>query len=151
MDISCAKEIKGNSKGKVFHKFKGKIIVAADTIKYDNSIIVINTSNKALISIFRQGLIFPELIAASGSTLNRNHINYHSIIDTLKITDIEEVLLPNQGPILRTYKFLNWQKGFANPILYLFDLKNKTFNPTGPKSFIEGAKVTAFGFCSILI
>jgi hypothetical protein len=40
----------------------------------------------------------------------------------------------------------------ANPRLYLFELTNDTgTSKTTMKTFIENAKVTAFGFCSILI
>jgi hypothetical protein len=40
----------------------------------------------------------------------------------------------------------------ANPFLYLFELTSENADSkTTIKTFIEKAKVTAFGFCSILI
>ena len=72
--------------------------------------------------------------------------------DTLSISNVKELHFPNQRPDTKSFSFLLWQKNTANPSLYLFELTNKTENPnTTIRTFIEKAKITAFGFCSILI
>jgi hypothetical protein len=72
--------------------------------------------------------------------------------DRLSISDVSELHFADQKADTKCFSFLLSNKMMANPSLYLFELTNDTCtSKTTMKTFIENAKVTAFGFCSILI
>ena len=151
MELSCADRIQANSKNKIYGQFKGVISISRDTIKYDSSIIIIHNAHSPVSSAFEQGLIFPELILTTGTSFNASEIKYFPQADTLNISDLEEINLPRNDSTLKTFRFLIWQKGRANPSLYLFELKSEYFYDKDAKQLINRKKLTAFGFCSILI
>ncbi len=151
MGLSCANRIRMNSRHKTYDRFKGIIKVSGSTIKYDSSVIIINGSSSILVSIFEQGLIYPELILNAGTSFEDKEIKYFPRAYTINITNLEEVNLSQTDSSFKTFRFLIWYKGEANPGLYLFELKSEYLGNKDMKEFLDKAKVTAFGFCSILI
>ena len=145
----CARQIKLDAKGISFSKYRGKILITGDTIKYGSSVIILKPANAALVSAFTDGILYPALIGKGGAS----HTRFDQTIrtDTINIIHIEEVLLPGFGPTFRTYSFTVKRKNNQNAYLYLFELENRTFDPLSDKSFLQGARLTAFGFCTILI
>jgi hypothetical protein len=102
--------------------------------------------------IFQLGLVFPELIYGASTMGDKYEFKRTFSIDTLSISNVTELHFPNQGQNAKSFSFLLWEENMANPSLYIFELANETANSrTNIKTFIERAKVTAFGFCSILI
>ena len=153
MELDCVKTIRNNSKDIQFPKFNGKITVQKDTIHFDNSVIALNHSSPDAIFIFKQGLLFPALIvAASTGGDGKFEMSTLPYIGLLSISSFEELKLTDTIPTIKTYSFLLWRRGFANPSLYLFQLTNETSNSkTNIDEFIKNARLSAFGFCSILI
>ena len=152
MDTRCMKRIKEFSSDIQFSKFSGQTIVSKDTIKFDSSIIIIRGADPELIKIFELGIIFPDLIFGASTQGDKYQITKSLTADTLTISDVSELRFKNQELSTKSFSFLLWNKNMANPSLYLFELTNKNANrDTSIKTFIEKAKITAFGFCSILI
>jgi len=152
MDTRCLKTIKGFSVDIDFPKFTGPTVVAKDTIKFDSSSIVINDTDPEIKKIFEFGLVFPDLIYGASTRGGKFEFKRTFIIDTLFISNVSELHFVNQKADTKCFSFLLWNRMVANPSLYIFEITNETANSkTIMKTFIEKAKVTAFGFCSILI
>jgi hypothetical protein len=135
-----------------FPKFAGLTVISKDTIKYDNSCIIIHDTDPDIKKLFELGLIFPDLINGASTRGDKFEFKETYGGDTLTISDVEELQFPNQKADTKWFSFLLWRKMMANPSLYLFELRNKVANPKTPiRTFIKQAKITAFGFCSILI
>jgi hypothetical protein len=152
METDCAKTIKLSSEKQIFSKFTGQLSFSEDSIKYDSSLIIIRNTKNELIDIFKQGLLFPNLIYGASTHGDKFEIIISKNADTLTISDVTELNIPNQNPGSKTFSFLRWQKHFANPSLYIFELTNKNSNSKTPiGTFIKNARITSFGFCSILM
>ena len=144
--------IKEFSVGIDFPKFTGLTTVSKDTIKFDSSFIIIHDIDIETKRIFELGLLFPDLIYGASTMGDKFEFKRTFSADTLSISNVKELHFPDQRPETKSFSFLLWQRNMANPSLYLFELTNKTANPkTTRKTFVEKAKITAFGFCSILI
>jgi len=152
METGCLKRIKEFSADKHFPKFTGLTSVSKDTIKFGSSVIVIRGSKPEVVNVFELGLVFPDLIYGA-STMGNSYENRRTYsADTLSISDVTELHFPIQRPDTKSFSFLLWHRNIANPSLYLFELTSKEANfKTTLNVFIEKAKVTAFGFCSILM
>ena len=149
----CENRIRINSRDILFPRFNGKITVQKDTIHFDNSTIVLPYSNPAAIAIFKQGLLFPALIEAA-STRSDGKFEMSSIphIGSMSLSSFRELRLNDTTPTVKTFSFLLWRPGFANPSLYIFQLTNEFSNSkTDNEEFIKNARLSAFEFCSILI
>ncbi len=152
METGCMKRIKEFSADIHFPKFTEMIIVSKDTIKFDSSFIIIYNTDPEIKKIFELGLVFPDLIYGASTMGDKFEFKKNFGADTLSIGNLKELHFPNQRQETKCFSFLLWQKMMANPSLYIFELTNDTANSnTTIKTFIEKAKVTAFGFCSILI
>ncbi len=152
METGCIKRIKDFSSKTNFPKFTGLTSVSKDTIKFDRSCIIVSDINTDLSKIFELGLLFPDLIYGASTMGDKYEFKETFSIDTLTISSLSELYFPNQRPGTKSFKFLLWHKMMANPSLYLFELTNSDPNSqTSIKTFLQKAKVTAFGFCSILI
>ncbi|HEY5746932.1 MAG TPA: hypothetical protein VIU12_12695 [Chryseolinea sp.] len=106
-------------------KFTGRIQrLDAYSFKFDTvTLRVVNTSPDLLL-IFDNGLLQPW---ASGLT----------------ISDIEELKDLSPAPTIKRFGFMLIQKGLANPIMYFFELTNKTASKTTDiKTFIKGSTLT---------
>jgi hypothetical protein len=152
------KRIKHTSAGVQFPKFAGQINVSRDTIKFGKSAIIIWDTDPEIIKLFELGLLFPDLINATFPMGDKYKYHESSNADTLYISNVEELHFRFQKSNRKCFSFLKWNRNWKdqyqdlNPALYLFELKNKNSKSRNDlKTFIEKAKVTAFGFCSILI
>ena len=151
MDSRCMQRIKEFSAGIHFPKFIGLTTISKDTIKFDNSIIVIRSTNPGIIKIFEFGLVYPDLIYGASTMGDKYEFKKTYSNDTLSISNVSQLQFPNQRPSTKSFSFLLLEKNMANPSLYLFELTNETANPnTTIRTFVENAKISAFGFCSIL-
>jgi hypothetical protein len=152
MDKGCMQRIKEFSANIQFPKFDGLTIVSTDTIKFDSSIIIIQGTDPEIKKIFELGLVFPDLVYGASTLGDKYEFKKTFSADTLSISNVSELHFPNQKPNTKSFSFLLWRKMMTNPSLYIFELTNDAANSkTTMKMFIEEAKVTAFGFCSILI
>jgi hypothetical protein len=152
METACMKKIDQFSAGIHFQRFTGHIILNEDIVQFDNSIININRIEPGLIRIFELGLVFPALIYEASSTGEKYESKINFTTDTLYISDLSELHFANQSFDTKSFSFLLWHKDRLNPSLYLFKLTNENVHSkTSTETFIDGAKMTAFGFCSILI
>jgi hypothetical protein len=151
-ETSCIKRIKEFSVGMNFPTFSGLTVVSKDTIKFDSSMIIIHDTDPEIKKIFEVGLVFPDLIYGASTTGDKFEFNSTFSADTLSISNVSELHFQNQKADTKCFSFLLWHKMMANPSLYIFELTSDPANSkTTMKAFIEKAKVTAFGFCSILI
>ena len=122
-----------------------------DTAHFGKSIILLTDTKPEFYKIFTMGLLFPKLIlGASTSGDGKFKIDPSSAEDTLSISSLEELKLLNNSLKIRAFSFLLWQKGLANPKLFIFELTNENIN-IETEQFIRKAKLSSFGFCSILI
>ena len=152
MDARCMKRIKEFSVDINFPKFTELPVVSKDTIKFGSSCIIIYDTDLEIKKLFELGLVFPDLIYGASTRGDKYEFKATFGTDTLSISNVKELHFPNQRPDTKSFSFLLWRKNMANPSLYLFELTNKTANPKTPiRTFVEKAKITAFGFCSILI
>lgn len=152
MDTKCMQRIKDFSVDIRFPKFTGLTSVSKDTVKFDSSFIIIHNTDPEIKKVFELGLVFPDLIYGASTMGDKFEFKKTSFVDTLSISDVKELHFANQKSDTKCFSFLLWHKMMANPSLYMFVLTNDTgASKTAMKTFIEKAKVTAFGFCSILI
>jgi len=152
MDTRCMKRIKEFSLGKHFPKFTGLTALSKDTIKFDSSCIIFHDTDPEIKKIFELGLVFPDLIYGASTRGDKFEFKKTFGADTLSISNVKELHFSNQRADTKCFSFLLWHKMMTNPSLYLFEITNEAANSnTAIKKFIEKAKVTAFGFCSILI
>jgi hypothetical protein len=152
MDTKCMQRIKDSSAGIEFPKFCGQIIVSKDLIRFDSSFIKIRSTETEIKKIFELGLVFPDVIFGAGTSGDKFEFKRTFSTDTISITNVTELHFPNPKPNIKSFSFLVWQKRMANPFLYIFELRNdRADSKTTMKTFLKTAKLTAFGFCSILI
>ncbi len=152
MESTCMQKIKEFSADIHFPKFIGLTTISKDTIKFDNSIIIIRSTNPEFVKIFEFGFVYPDLIYGASTVGDKYEFKKNYGNDTLSISNVSQLHFPNQSPSTKSFSFLLWEKNMANPSLYLFELINETATQkTTTMSFIEKAKISAFGFCSILI
>ena len=156
MDTRCMKRIKEFSVNIRFPKFTRLTTISKDTIKFDSSCIIIHATDPEIKKIFELGLLFPDLVYGASTRGDKFEFKRTFSADTLSISNVTELHFPNQKSDTRCFSFLLWQRStfprVANPSLYLFELTNEKANlQSSNDEFIQKAKVTAFGFCSILI
>ena len=156
MDTRCMKRIKEFSADVHFPKFTGLTTISKDTIKFDSSCIIIHDTDPEIKKIFELGLLFPDLVYGASTRGDKFEFKKTFSADTISISNVKELHFPNQKLGARCFSFLLWQRStyprIANPSLYLFELTNEKANlQSSNDEFIQKAKVTAFGFCSILI
>ncbi len=151
MDTRCMKRIKEFSANINFPKFPELTVISKDTIKFGSSCIIIHETHPEIKKLFELGLVFPDLIYGASTRGDKFEFKKTSGADTLSISNVKELHFLNQKADTKCFSFLLWHKMMANPSLYLFEITNETGNSNTTKIFIEKAKVTAFGFCSILI
>jgi hypothetical protein len=134
----CMKEIKRQFKTDSITKYMGRIDISKNTFKYSNGVIIVENTSPEMLLIFSKGLISP------------GHFGTSSISDTVSISYVEEIKR-QQKKNKKQFSFLLYRKGIMNPSLFLFELNNDSANKKSFIQFIEKARLSAFGFCSILI
>jgi len=134
----CMTDLKQQFKLNQIPKYTDRIDISKDTFNYSNGVILVENSAPEMLLIFAKGLISP------------GHFGTTSIADTVRISNVERIKR-QQKKNNKQFSFLLYRKGIMNPSLFLFELNNKTPNKKSLTQFIEKAKLSAFGFCSILI
>ena len=151
LEYDCLNKIHNSSKTKTFPRFGNTTIIVSDTVHYDKSIITLTDVKPEFLGIFGTGLLFPKLIlGASTNGDGEFKINTSPSQDTLSISSVRELKMTASNLNIKAFSFLLWQKGLANPKLYIVELSSKAIN-SGTEQFIKYSKVISFGFCSILI
>ncbi len=159
----CSKRIFRTTKKEHFENFNGKItIVNKNTIKYDDRVIEIWNADSLIMLIFEKGILHPEIVVGDFPIKTKSQLD--SLTEDQKIlynltrsdssivSNIESVTLGDESSKIKRFKILAWKKSLLNPSLYYFELTNENANDkTDFKTFILGAKLTIFKFCSILI
>ena len=158
MERKCMKRIKHTSTNVQFPKFAGQISVSKDTIKYGKSAIIIWDTDPEIKKLFELGLVFPDLINSTFPIDDKFDYHESPDADTLYISNVRELHPFFQNPNRKCFRFFLWERNRNNPFsnlnpaLYLFELKSKNYRSKNDlKKFIEKSKVTAFGFCTVLI
>lgn len=152
MEIRCMKRIREFSTGMYFPVYTDAIQLTKDTLRFGNSIIILRDTDPESRKIFESGLVFPDLIRGASTMGDKFEFKASNEADTLSVSSVREIHFSGQKPGIKCFSFLLWYKMFSNPALYLFELTNENAGAEiGTGRFIEKAKVTAFGFCSILI
>lgn len=153
MEVDCLQKIREHSKGVVFPMGKEVPVVKGDTIRYDRSLIIVQQCSEDVRLIFRKGLLFPGFILGARTDGSGSFsVSTIGFIGKLSIGSFKQLPTDVSTPANRVYSLLLWREGYANPSLYLLQLTNETARAnTDAAGFINGARVTAFGFCSILI
>ncbi len=153
MEIDCLEQVRNITRAEIFPKYDGIIVCLNDTIHFGKSLICTDTKNYQLLSVFTKGLIFPNLVRSASTRGDAKFkMTDFTDSDTLHIESIHELNIPNQKVGVKSFSFILWRKGLANPSLYLFELTNQVeYSNSSLEKFLPKAKLTAFGFCSILI
>jgi hypothetical protein len=153
MESQCLQRIRVNSKETVFPRTNQSIVIKGDTIKFEKSLIFLRQSEANAFLILKEGLIFPELILGASTTSNHAFkISNIAFIGTLVLSSFHQLEVPAEAPATKTFSFLLWRENWANPVLYVLQITNDKAGPSASFSeFIKGAKLSAFGFCSVLI
>jgi hypothetical protein len=136
-----------------FKKTTDRIKINGDTIEFKRSKIVVSDARKEVFELFENGLIYPALIIGA-STGGDGQFKLPSIevIETINMSSFEPEPELNSSNKTRTFSFLVWKKGMANPYLYLLQIKNEDATlQMSYSDFVKGAHVISLGFCSILI
>ena len=152
IDVRCLNELNRESNNLLFPTYNNHISIKGDTIRFDKSEILLRNSCDEAFLIFRRGLLFPELIlGASTDRYGKRNKTSAKFIGVISLSSFKEMDIP-VTPTKRCFSFLLWRKGLANPLLYVLQLPNEKANrTTSLTAFIAESRVTAFGFCSILI
>ena len=153
LEKTCLDRIVAHNSAVKFVQFDGEVIQRGDTFNYDFSAIKLSDTSQISTMILKSGLINPRLIL-SASTDGRYVFSSvdKKVITLLSISNIVELKLESAEPHTKTFSFFIWPQGMLNPSQYLFQLTNNTIKQTADmESFIKGARITAFGFCTILI
>ena len=155
----------------IYKRFDGKIsILNENTIKYDDKVLIILNTSSELKRIFEIGILYPNVFIETrkndlDSTLIEDSLvikiklsrkeSWHSIFnrtDSLTISNFKEQKGFSKSPRERTFEFLLFFKGFANPTEYIIELTNdNATNETNLESFINGARLILVMKGSILI
>lgn len=147
---------------RTFERYSGRIVAIDNyTFGYDDNIIKVDGISEELKEIFRLGIIHSAII---GGSKNQDKLSIDSMnaeqraiysfirIDTLSITNMEELKALSNSFEVKRFRFLLWRKGLANPMLYFFELRNNSANKeTGLPDFIKYSQLTFFEMQSILI
>jgi hypothetical protein len=153
IESTCIKTIRENSKNIVFPKINGLVNIKSDTIQYEYSLVLLRHSSPETFMIFKKGILFPALIlGASTDRKGKFQMSAIPFIGKLSISSFHELTITGQPPATKTFSFLLWQQNLTNPMLYILQLTNdKASSTTDGIEFIDGSRLTAFGFCSIII
>ena len=153
IDTSCLNRIVDRSSSAEFERFDGQIVQRRDTFEFDFASIKLTDTNPISTLILKSGLIHPRLIL-SASTDGQYSFKAvdRRVIALLHISSIDQLNVASSDGQTKVFSLLLWYGGLANPSRYLFQLTNKSCNPKSDmQTYIKGARLTAFGFCTIQI
>jgi len=158
---------KNNYKNEHYNIYTEPIVMSGNTYRYKNTILIVDATPE-LKSIFEKGIVYPGIFTEcfkykhkANDKYEKENLNekpqidpsvvmqkyfYNSPnIDTLRITDFEELKFLNISPKQKRFRFLLFTPGFTNPTVYFMELTNKSAgSESGLSSFINGATLTFF-------
>jgi len=148
-----------------YDRFKGTVErIAANTFRFGDKVLDVQTDDSSLLVIFSKGIFHPEIIygkqivrALSSSQLDttaaEKKILYNlSRNDTVMIRELEELKELNPSPKTKRFVFWLYNQGMLNPTECYFEIYNKK----GAKNmtileFVRGASVTFYHKGTIII
>lgn len=153
MESGCIQELKKSVTNSTIERQPLPSLIKGDTIVFEKTQVVIQNSSTVAFLIFKKGLLSPTLIMSASTYGDRRIIKSTiSNIGSVTINSFSETKISGQPATVRTFTFLRWASGHANPYMYILQLTNTHANAeTSLDDFIEGAYVSVFGFCSILV
>lgn len=157
-DYSDKEFFKTEYKKQKFNRFEGSIVKLGETVyRFDDKTLLVTNTSKELHTIFEKGVFYPFLITGKTSSERKSKKEVDSMTpdqkffyhlsrgDSLTISSIKELDIPNTPLTQKRFKFLLWRKSFANPIVYYFELTNKKANKrTTLSDFIKESELTFF-------
>ena len=141
--------------------YKTPNILFGNSYQYKNAVITTDT-NTAVRAILIKGIFYPDIIVEAFKYSPRRHLKIRLLktdtsfikqensyivpkIDSLWLTNFQEVKFLETNSKQRRFRFWLERKGFPNPIIYFMELTNKNATAeTELLSFINGAKLTFF-------
>jgi hypothetical protein len=144
-----------------YKTYKTPGILAGNGYQYKNAVIITDT-NSAVKAILTKGIFYPDIIVEAFKYSPRRHLKIRLLktdtsfikqessyivpqIDSLWLTNFQEVKFLETNSKQRRFRFWLERKGFSNPIIYFMELTNKNATAeTDLLSFINGAKLTFF-------
>ena len=116
-------------------KYPNNVYVeTSSTNKFDSTYIQLFADSKDLGSIFKLGILFPDLF-----------IHDRTNGDTLKIGSVEELKFLKLPHTKKRFRLWFYGKKLTNPTVYLFELTNEHASPsTHFETFIKQASLTFF-------
>jgi hypothetical protein len=152
---SCIQRIKRASESIKFPPANPPVKIMGDTLDFTRGMIVITNSSLECRQIVINGIIFPNLVMSASTSVNGNFVNPPiDVIETIHINSFERISESKTTSGVRTYSFLIYRKGLANPYQYILQLINDKAEVNTKMTdveFINGARILTFGFCTILI
>lgn len=152
-------------KSETYEKYKGKISVAGNTVKYDSTVLFAYSEIPACHALFKSGILYPGVfngdksgeISKSQNTpdpsgLNKNPLYFFIRLDSMGVSILDELLSSSNSPTIKRFKLYLSRQGFMNPSMYVFELTNtQATDTTNLIDFINGARLTFLKFVSVLI
>lgn len=141
--ITFKNEIKFPSQS--YNRYQDAIVVNADSTSFTfgQMVVDVDRTSKEVRELLSAGLIYPSLfsylpiaVKTQDSTYSENRKH------TIKFV-IDAFKEKSRNECYRTYSFLLFQEGFANPTEYIIEIYNpEESNNTSFRKFIDGANLT---------
>lgn len=104
-----------------FKRYQGRLFIGKDVFRYGDHILEVKDTPEELKEIFKLGIIYNAIIGDSMSTvaeavakaplINKSNPIYFLLrIDTLLISDLQELKGLSSSPKIKRFKFLLWRK-----------------------------------------
>lgn len=140
-----------------FQKFKGKIVIDSNSIKFDEKTLVLYNVKNVYKPIFTDGIFYPNIITGNHIAIIKSKEEIDSMAtservfynmmrtDSLTIGYFDELKALNPSPKIKRFIFWLHSPGRANPTEYYFELENeKATKKTTLPEFIKNSKLTFF-------
>jgi hypothetical protein len=140
-----------------FDKYKGDIVINANSFIFgDKTFVIVNTPNE-LKPIFSSGIFYPAIITGDTKSVVKSQAELDTLstaqkvfynmtrTDSLTISGFEELKFLTKSNTQKRFRFWLFRKGTANPTVCFIELTNdKAHDKTDLTTFIDGAVLTFF-------
>ncbi|WP_426277994.1 hypothetical protein ACN9MN_01360 [Chryseobacterium sp. S-02] len=157
-DQAIAEHFKTEYKKKNYKKFEGKITVKDTQVQFDDKVIYYDKSEKAIASLLKQGLIYPQLLTDYqmqkflDETTDKTQKRFLKLqkdprasfdVNNVKLVNIKELTFTDPNSKSKRFKITFKDNRINSTILYLIELTNKSAKDnTSLDEFITGASLT---------
>jgi hypothetical protein len=117
-------------------KFEGKVIHEGTIFRFGKDEFEVIDTSEDLLTVFEQGLLHPGIMAGSYED-RRKEVK-------LKISNLEEIQIPDTPPGTKRFRFMISYPKVANPIVYFIELTGERLNDNDLKSFIKKSRLTFY-------